>query len=353
MPQMQPRTSTGFFDEEMADIEQPQAMGFGAPQQEPQGFGQRIGQGVADNSAMMMALGGQMMAHRQNANNPMFDAGNMVKASALDQGRVKQRKDEEEEKRKQSRSMGWLKTNFGISDDDAMAAMGTPEIMNHYLKLAQGEKRERGRLVPVDGGYLYDEDTGQFIASPGAQQAQQAEYPEGLVTPKARERYDTEMGEQAAAGVKQQQGAQLYLGKVDRLIAEIDGAGDDAFGPIQGGDGLAGRMYRRAAAMAGSDTESKRQQLEAKYRELELAVAAMYLKGDGPITESERAIAREMIGGLANVNSATAKQILENLKVEANGILGIQPEEPGAAAGGAGQFEGQTSTGRRFRKVAD
>jgi hypothetical protein len=50
----------------------------------------------------------------------------------------------------------------------------------------------------------------------------------------------------------------------------------------------------------------------------------MELKGQGAVTENERMIARRKLGGLKNMDAATALRVLENIEAEADRILAGQ-----------------------------
>lgn len=114
------------------------------------------------------------------------------------------------------------------------------------------------------------------------------------------------------------EGAKSFLQKVQRVREFINAGGnpDDLFGPFQGGP--VGRFF---GGMAGSDAERKRTALQAMLRDLELDLVRFKMKGQGQITEAERAIARETLPQLTNMDAASALQILDGLSSEAQSTI--------------------------------
>lgn len=153
------------------------------------------------------------------------------------------------------------------------------------------------------------------------------------------------------------QGARSFLNKIGRIKGLITEAGDDAFGPIQGSEigQFAGRVF-------GTDVQRIRERITAQLRDLELDVARFKLKGQGQVTEAERAIAKETLPALTTIDAATALQILDNLENEARETISAgggqatvapqsAPAAPIAPPASAPQQAGQgiTSSGIRFR----
>lgn len=54
----------------------------------------------------------------------------------LDQARAAERQKQEEAQRSKNATIEWLTGKFGLSESDAIAAAGNPNILNHYLKAA-------------------------------------------------------------------------------------------------------------------------------------------------------------------------------------------------------------------------
>jgi hypothetical protein len=151
---------------------------------------------------------------------------------------------------------------------------------------------------------------------PGMEQGQ---YPEGITTKKSQEAYDKQIGEQAADKIVNREGAASFKSKVANAKAAIEGTGDKGFGPI---DSSGTRRFARE--VMGNPVAADQQNLDAIYAGLELEVAKMELKGQGAVTENERMIARRKLGGLKNMDAATALRVLENIEAEADRILAGQ-----------------------------
>ncbi|MBI1620368.1 hypothetical protein [Aquamicrobium zhengzhouense] len=123
------------------------------------GLGQRIG-GALNTPAggnLLSALGYSLMSSPRNA--PLQNFGQFhtnLTANTLQQQRYDQQQQEAERQRQEeaaskNQTAAWLKSNFGLSDDEALAAAQNPTILQHYLKQAQGGSRPRYSLNPIYG----------------------------------------------------------------------------------------------------------------------------------------------------------------------------------------------------------
>ena len=120
------------------------------------------------------------------------------------------------------------------------------------------------------------------------------------------------------------EGAQSFLDKVAAVEQTLNEVGSDT-GPLQGS-----AFGQSIGGILNTNAQQKRDLLAAQIADLELDIAKMKLKGQGQITESERAIARATLPKLTN-NPEANMAILDNLKREASGILrGTQGTPPSA-----------------------
>lgn len=142
---------------------------------------------------------------------------------------------------------------------------------------------------------------------------------------KEREKVRARSEEENAADLRgKAQGARNFLTKVKRVEDFIrnNPASADLFGPIQGSE-----ANRFLGSAFGTTAERQRTQLKAMLRDLELDVARFKLKGQGQVTEAERAIARDTLPQLTNPDPESALAIIQGLKAEANDLIG-QGGEP-------------------------
>lgn len=114
---------------------------------------------------------------------------------------------------------------------------------------------------------------------------------------------------------------------------------DDIFGKIQGSP-----LGQGIQNFTNSDASARRDQVENQLSNLELSVAQMKLKGQGQITDAERAIARNTLPKFTNVDASTALKNLDQTEAEAKRILGksqtnMQPKVQAALAAGYTQAE--------------
>lgn len=118
-------------------------------------------------------------------------------------------------------------------------------------------------------------------------------------------------------------GALGFLSKVARTEDHLKGMNDSDFGPIQGQGadtwvGTGNLIAKGATDWLWGDNSIGRQDIYRRdMADLELDVSKMKLKGDGPITEGERKIAKDTLGGLTSADKNTAQAALNSTKVEA------------------------------------
>jgi hypothetical protein len=120
------------------------------------------------------------------------------------------------------------------------------------------------------------------------------------------------------------EGAINFLTKIKGAEATLTGMNDSDFGPLQGQTasdgwlGTANTAVKSGVDWLWSDNSIGRQDLYKRdLADLELDVANMKLKGTGTITDTERQIARQTLGGLTSADKATAAAALKSTKVEA------------------------------------
>lgn len=117
-------------------------------------------------------------------------------------------------------------------------------------------------------------------------------------------------------------GAVSFKRKIAGLRKLIKDAGDGAFGLIEGS--IVGRTAKQIGAgvpLLGSNAKritNLQTRIQSALRDLELDVARFKLKGQGPVTDSERKIARETLPSLSNPDTKAALDILDRLEREAN-----------------------------------
>lgn len=129
---------------------------FGQPQppQPPQpkrGIGGQIADAFAKNPNLLMAIGGQMLAHRNDARQPMFDPAAVMLGTKSD--REMKEDDEEERGRK---AFLTLSKKLGLDDETALAwvdaGMGETLLQSHLSQLESEPewKVVGGQLVRID-----------------------------------------------------------------------------------------------------------------------------------------------------------------------------------------------------------
>jgi hypothetical protein len=138
-------------------------------------------------------------------------------------------------------------------------------------------------------------------------------------TAEQKEQLKQEKEEEAAAKIRAE-GARDSLADVNeirRIVAEYRDAGgdpNDLFGALQSGEGgWIGAGVRGVSRMVGTKAESYRQRLERVLGKMELNVAKLYLKGGGAISDSERAIAKQIVPKLSLNDWNTANGFLGDI----------------------------------------
>jgi len=109
------------------------------------------------------------------------------------------------------------------------------------------------------------------------------------------------------------EGAKEFLSKVEQLQGALTELGSGV-GPVQSSG-----LGRGLGNVFGTDNEKNRQIVDALLKDLELSVAKMELKGQGQVTEAERAIARGKLPSMSNQEDAN-NSIISNLKLQAENI---------------------------------
>lgn len=112
-------------------------------------------------------------------------------------------------------------------------------------------------------------------------------------------------------------GAQGYLQKVGVMQSMLKQKGADSLvGPVQGS-----WVGKTADSFLLPENEKERERLAAQIAGMELDVAKMQLKGQGSVTENERAIARAKLNSLTDVDASSSLQKLDDLTNEAVDML--------------------------------
>lgn len=199
--------------------------------------------------------------------------------------------------------------------------------------MAYGAGGVMGALAPGYGGSVADPSYGGADVAPEAagmdmpQAAPPAmSYPRSGVVGPLGQKLDEKLAEgeiKRRDGVKSNvSGAIGFLQKVQTANEALGTMTNNEFGPLEGGEGFIPSIIRYGVPQrfAGADT-GKQDRFAGTMANLELDVAKMKLKGDGPITEGERGIAKATLGGLAVRDKATQQQILMDTSREALGIL--------------------------------
>jgi hypothetical protein len=207
-----------------------------------------------------------------------------------------------------------LKTMIEARQAQALEAHRQQQLVPDDLRLLQGLRgygatsptvEGGGSPVEVGGGELPGFITDKFKST----------------AEKTREEVRVKHEEESAADKRgKAAGASRFLAKVGQIESFLDSFGDEAdglFGPLQGNE-----YYQGAARVMGTKASAGRERLKALLRDLELDVAQMKLKGTGPVTEAERAIARETLPQGTTQDAKTARDILNALKLEAHMLTG-------------------------------
>lgn len=172
--------------------------------------------------------------------------------------------------------------------------------------------------MAVSGVGIFDPRTNQYIMPPAQQNAS------GL-SPEGEKEYQKAKGKDMAGAEAARQanidGSLSFLTKVGRADQVMQGMTDNDFGPVQGSD-----AYRFVpdisfiTGVRGTDMAAQ-DRYKGLMSDLELDVAKMKLKGQGQVTESERKIARDTLGGLTVADKKTARDVLQTTAKEAKATI--------------------------------
>jgi hypothetical protein len=110
------------------------------------------------------------------------------------------------------------------------------------------------------------------------------------------------------------EGAKSFLAKVNSLESDLRALGSGS-GPYEGGG-----INQYLGKLFGTESSTLRSSIDQKIKDLELDIAKMDLKGQGAITESERAIARGKLPQLTN-NPDANKIIIQTLRNQAQQLI--------------------------------
>lgn len=168
LPQMAPIPTARPMDMGMAPVVPPMPVApvGAAPAQTGGGFGGvlgGLGRGIGNfigsptGGDFLTALGMSLMSSPRDA--PLQNFGQYqlgLTDRRMEQQRYQQQQEEVARKRREeetarNQTATWLKSKFGLSDDEALAAAQNPTILQHYLKQAQGGSDTRFGLTPIYG----------------------------------------------------------------------------------------------------------------------------------------------------------------------------------------------------------
>jgi hypothetical protein len=109
-----------------------------------QGFGSRLHAGIAANPATLSALGGAMMANRQDANNPLFGQPGMIAdAQTVDYKRAQMEQELRKEEQRKRATVSFLQSKKpGMPPEYYEAITSDPTILAEFL---------RGEVYPDKG----------------------------------------------------------------------------------------------------------------------------------------------------------------------------------------------------------
>lgn len=172
--------------------------------------------------------------------------------------------------------------------------------------------------MAVSGVGIYDPASQSYIMPPTQQNAT------GL-SPAGEKEYQKAKGKNIAGAEEARRanidGSLSFLTKISRADQVMHDMTDNDFGPVQGSE-----AYRFVpdisfiTGVRGTDMAAQ-DRYKGLMSDLELDVAKMKLKGQGQVTESERKIARDTLGGLTVADKATAREVLQTTAKEAKATL--------------------------------
>lgn len=196
-----------------------------------------------------------------------------------------------------------------------------PGIVSEIFNAGQGQsylsnkKSVRTKPFAVSGVGVYDPNSGEYIMPPRLET-------EAGLSPAGEKKYNETKGKNIAnaeaAKEANLQGAIGFLTKAGRSQELLEDMTDADFGPVQGSDVY--RYVPGTSFVMGTDMGAQ-DRYKGAQSELELDVAKMKLKGQGQVTEAERKIARDTLGGLTVADKKTASDILKNTSKEAKLII--------------------------------
>lgn len=181
----------------------------------------------------------------------------------------------------------------------------------------KSEKDPNPQLVTVNGQQVWATPGKNDFVQVGPSNAPGAVDQETLAKERAKEQVKQEREQHQKSEV-----AQTIMPHIDRAIAAYSELGkNNAIGPTQ-----ASGVWRGAQGMMGAKNEVLRQEYEAAAKELELAKAAISMKGQGSITDSERRILALTLPRLDAADAGTGLKTLQNWKMQHGKYMNAQPQ---------------------------
>lgn len=364
---MPPQRPQGLLASGGADAPSPQAQpmqGQGMPGSMPQGGGnplQSIGDliggiyGKGGPGDGLIALGTGLMSKRRIGEGLQAGLDNMQRNQLVQgQAQLQQQKLAQQQAAYQGR-MSYLKQNFPNMTPEALSVYAQNDKLfegmaqranpsEQYVQekddegniwskntmtgqktlLLKADKEDKPQLVTVNGN--------QYWAKPGGPIGQ----PVGPVTTPGAVDQDTLAKERAKEQVKQERDAhqkaevaQTIMPHIDRAIAAYTELGKNgAIGPTQ-----ASGVWRGAQGVFGAKNEVLRQEYEAAAKELELAKAAISMKGQGSITDRERRILALTLPRLDAADPNTGLRTLQNWKMQHGRAMQASPQNGPSPSG--------------------
>jgi len=344
----------------MEDAPAPQAQtvqGMGMPGASPQASGnplQSIGDliggiyGKGGPGDGLIALGTGLMSKRRIGEGLQAGLDNMQRQQLVQgQSQLQQQKLAQQQASYQGR-MSYLKQNFPNLSPEALQVYaqndklfeGMANRANPSEQFTQ-EKDDEGNIWSVNKmtgqktlALKSEKDPNPQLATVNGQQVwlKPGEASGTVVGPSSQPGavdQDTLAKERAKEQVKQEREqhqksevAQTIMPHIDRAIAAYSELGKNgAIGPTQ-----ASGVWRGAQGVFGAKNEVLRQEYEAAAKELELAKAAISMKGQGSITDSERRILALTLPRLDAADAGTGLRTLQNWKMQHGKYMNAQPQ---------------------------
>lgn len=262
------------------------------------GFLDRLSNGLAANPMTLITLGSGIAQGG-------IGKGLQFAAAGVQADRANQQKTNT-----QTATYAALKAR-GVSDPDILLAQQSPEAMKTLLARIYPDPNKAPETKTVKDSQgaerlaIWDQKSQayKFVDQPDANGG----HPNyGLGKPGTQE-LDKSRAERIAAIQAGGTGGDLLSGSIDRAADTVRNVLQD--GDIGGVVAIPG--VRTAATVLGTESEGRRQRLEAALNAIKLASSQAELKGQGAVSDRERELIASLSGGVGTINRQT---LLENLQ---------------------------------------